>query len=54
LSLRRPCRSSLGDGRLVSTCCEFDCCNGQCCGVGEICCWYNNRCQPSTYVCGPN
>jgi hypothetical protein len=56
LSLQRPCRSTLSDGRLVSTCCTIwaDCCNGQCCGIGEICCWYTGRCQPSRYVCGPN
>jgi hypothetical protein len=40
----------------VSTCCErgMDCCNGQCCGFGEICCWATNSCQRRDAVCGPH
>jgi hypothetical protein len=54
-SLNRSCQSQLSDGRMVSICCHIgrQCCNGQCCGWNEICCWYNNRCQSTQYVCGP-
>lgn len=55
LSLLRPCRSTRG-AQEVSTCCErgMDCCNGQCCGFGEICCWATNSCQRRDAVCGPH